>query len=635
MTEREKITAAYALNLWTVSISQIIDYNDINVLNQEYDNIMNNLNLENMPKDEALLDIVKEILDEITNLRLNAGDKKIVDKEYQHQLKNAVWSAVPNIGAIFSAADPIAMGFTLATQVGIGYMNYRRNKATYELQYEKAAWQIQRNRIEHLHGLQKQLFETAWHLSENYGFEDRYRLTEKQIEDYNHALMETNSVRRFNNLDAMRADFDAYPAFWYQIGSTANSIFRSETDKERQNYYRERAIECFKKYENLNKFNLLRHDILTASWALEYLELLELSDSNQPDKAKELIQTAEKFSGNAPDVLELCAFSSLRIKDYENARRLFHLLVNREYNSEINTQILSGLYIREMLTGTEDDSKLAKLNYKELPHITRKEFILPLPPEGTKLEEWTPDWNKGESLEDLTARLEQEKIKEKRHIEEAKKRARTFYQKSILVVSENDTDLKAEYLIGLLNETKNMIDPSLPSPIRVTLKAYLKDRTSYESRGMHTILLGDSLESKKLHKVANNGRWDYDNYGLRFVSFGDKTVISVRPLRNKEINGFIKLAEEISQKQKREIGIPQDVKTIEFNFLKDTFGSFDWINVLTGIIAFPLVVLGQSLENTSNGIQAAKNLSAKQKLTLLQYYMATIKYLESQHALIN
>lgn len=210
MTEREKITAAYALNLWTVSISQIIDYNDINVLNQEYDNIMNNLNLENMPKDEALLDIIKEILDEITNLRLNAGDKKIVDKEYQHQLRNAVWSAVPNIGAIFSTANPIAMGVTLATQVGIGYMNYRRNKATYELQYEKANWQIQRNRMEHLHGLQKQLFETAWHLSENYEFEDRYRLTEKQIEDYNHALMETNSVRRFNNLDAMRSDFEAY-----------------------------------------------------------------------------------------------------------------------------------------------------------------------------------------------------------------------------------------------------------------------------------------------------------------------------------------------------------------------------------------------------------------------------------------
>ena len=31
----DQITAAYALNLWTVSISQIIDYNDVNVLKQE------------------------------------------------------------------------------------------------------------------------------------------------------------------------------------------------------------------------------------------------------------------------------------------------------------------------------------------------------------------------------------------------------------------------------------------------------------------------------------------------------------------------------------------------------------------------------------------------------------------------
>ena len=50
----DQITAAYALNLWTVSISQIIDYNDVNVLEQEYNTIMNNLNLENMPDDEAL-----------------------------------------------------------------------------------------------------------------------------------------------------------------------------------------------------------------------------------------------------------------------------------------------------------------------------------------------------------------------------------------------------------------------------------------------------------------------------------------------------------------------------------------------------------------------------------------------------
>lgn len=42
MISNEKLKAAYALNLWTVSISQIIDYNDMNILEQEYNTIMCN-----------------------------------------------------------------------------------------------------------------------------------------------------------------------------------------------------------------------------------------------------------------------------------------------------------------------------------------------------------------------------------------------------------------------------------------------------------------------------------------------------------------------------------------------------------------------------------------------------------------
>ena len=47
--ENEKVKTAFALNLCTVSISQIIEYNDIVILEQEYDTILNNLNIEKMP----------------------------------------------------------------------------------------------------------------------------------------------------------------------------------------------------------------------------------------------------------------------------------------------------------------------------------------------------------------------------------------------------------------------------------------------------------------------------------------------------------------------------------------------------------------------------------------------------------
>jgi len=76
ISESERMKAAYALNLCTVSVSQIIDYRDLNIMEQEYEAILNNLNLENMPKDEALLNILKQLLDTITFFRIQEGDKQ-------------------------------------------------------------------------------------------------------------------------------------------------------------------------------------------------------------------------------------------------------------------------------------------------------------------------------------------------------------------------------------------------------------------------------------------------------------------------------------------------------------------------------------------------------------------------------
>lgn len=59
---KEQQRAAYALNMCTVSVSQIVDYNDEYILEQEYEAILNNLNLEQIPKDEALLNILVKFM---------------------------------------------------------------------------------------------------------------------------------------------------------------------------------------------------------------------------------------------------------------------------------------------------------------------------------------------------------------------------------------------------------------------------------------------------------------------------------------------------------------------------------------------------------------------------------------------
>ena len=155
---QEKLRAAYALNMCTVSVSQIVDYNDEYILEQEYEAILNNLNLEQMPKDEALLNILVKLLNVITFFRI---DK--IKREH----------------GVIVAGDPVTVGLSLATQVGIGYMNYRKAKANALSEKEDSEVELRITAMEQFNALRRELFTTAWRLADEYEFPDRYRITER------------------------------------------------------------------------------------------------------------------------------------------------------------------------------------------------------------------------------------------------------------------------------------------------------------------------------------------------------------------------------------------------------------------------------------------------------------------------
>lgn len=342
--------AAYALNLCTVSVSQIIDYADINILDQEYDAILNNINLENMPKDPELLNIFERILDTITFFRIQEGQKELLESEYKQKMKNAIWSAVPNIGLLVAGGNFFTMAISLASQIGIGYMNYRRTKADNDLEYKRRQWEMESNAIEQFNGIRRELFNTAWHLCDNYGIPENQRLTEKQINEYNRILMDPDNVRKFQRLCTISENFDAYPPFWYYLGSTANSIAQEYLDKLKEienledndssqneavetiknifEKYKSIAITSFNKffYENgdseeennlklkaKNDFALLREDLIASSCAMEYAELLDEKQSFDREIIEKLYKLAERYAPDENDVLQLCGMGYLRI----------------------------------------------------------------------------------------------------------------------------------------------------------------------------------------------------------------------------------------------------------------------------------------------------------------------------------
>lgn len=396
MSEDEKWKAVYALNLCTVSISRIIESNDLRVMDQEYEGILNNLNLEQMPKDEALLNVIKQILDVITFFRIQEGEKKLLNEEYQQKIQNAIWSAIPSPSMIIAggSAGSAALTISVAATVGTAYMNYRKEKASVNLEQRRKEWEMQRSAIEQLNGLRRELFEAAWRLSDKYQFNDAMRLTERQIAQFNEILEDTEDhLRRYERLLRIKDCYEAYPPFWYHMGAAALAYARTmrEANLAECKEYLNCAGEWFEKFTKANakQKRLLREDPVVAQCSLETVDLLwekkklgmlSAQELEQlPHKIDSLLEDARKASGNSFDVLQMCALYYLRNNETEQAEGLFLNLVNEKYNSIVNAQLLSVIYVKQMIQNESKSPELIR-KYERLAQRTPGENVLfPVP----------------------------------------------------------------------------------------------------------------------------------------------------------------------------------------------------------------------------------------------------------------
>ena len=344
----KKRRAAYALNLLAVSTSSIIDYNDTYIMEQEYHEILNNLNLQNYLKDESLLGAWKEILDNVIFFKIAEQEKKFLNEEYQRKIKAAIWSAVPSFNVFFTAFKPnlIKQAVTMAMQIGTAYMNYRRTKSQIEREKDRQDWELHTNAVQIFHGLRTRLFETAWRLADKYEFDDALRLAPVQITKYNEIIVDPDPLQRFQRLESISKDFGAFPPFWYHKGSAAREIYQSSKYEEISDRYKDEALNAFMKFEEIHDgMEFWRTDPIAASCALEHISLLDCAADaiKIAELLEKVIGNDERggFAGDNMDVLQMCVPIYASIKKQQEMKSILLRLVNERYNVRMNGILLS------------------------------------------------------------------------------------------------------------------------------------------------------------------------------------------------------------------------------------------------------------------------------------------------------
>ena len=218
---------------------------------------------------------------------------------------------------------------------------------------------------------------TAWRLASTYKFPDQLRLTEHQIQQYNQILMDGDLIRKYERLAAIQDNFLAYPPFWYHFGNTANAIAGSDMlglPEEIRVKYKQRAKSHFMQYRKSNDQGLLREDQLSAACALELVDLLDINADGQ--LIRDLLSEAIRYSGRANDVLQLASIAYLKLGEPTTASGLLRQLVNEQYNTVLNAQLLSSLYVSEYLKNRSED---AIAGYRILQIRVGEQYLYPMP----------------------------------------------------------------------------------------------------------------------------------------------------------------------------------------------------------------------------------------------------------------
>lgn len=368
-TDEEKRKAAMVLNLCATSISRIIASNDMEVLDVEYNAILNNLNLQNMIKDESLLSTFKSILDTITFYRLQAGDRKRAEVRYQQKLNSAIWS-VGQQGTCILFAPTNAWAAISGAIMAVGaFCNYKKTKSDARVAYEDELWKLERSLIEQLHALRYSLFETAWRLSSKYDFADAWRLTIPQIEQYNQILDEPDAAWRYFRLAQYKENFEAYPYYWNELGESAFIAANKDgMDEAIRNDFLAKAEAAFEAFVSKDA-RLLREDMIAAAARLRRVQIAVLRGNTWEESVDGqfgFLHDLKSLACSAPDLLMQAAIFYASAYESGKSKRhldaaigLMEMVVAQGYDQPTSSRLLSKMYL---LGGNDRECDYANLH---------------------------------------------------------------------------------------------------------------------------------------------------------------------------------------------------------------------------------------------------------------------------------
>lgn len=303
--------ALQLLNHFSTILYRITDSKDLLLLELEYDRINRDNIFLDIIEDYETINIITDIMDFITEKRINVKERELIKNWLNEDLKHAVFSTCPNPTGLLTPNPKVIAVVT--TQFAFSwFFHYMGERKRLLRDFEKQEWELEKTAIEDLNELNTQLIEQMWILIKRYNIRDAYRITTPEIKQFiKYVDNDSNENRVYEFLCHNEDKYKKFPEYWYRRGRAEEKLG-----------YNERAISSYKYYQKIY-LQFLRKDKMAANVALNLSKLMiESGKYEKEDMLKQLKIIEDNVNADDWTYLYFCGCTYLDINENMNAYRV-------------------------------------------------------------------------------------------------------------------------------------------------------------------------------------------------------------------------------------------------------------------------------------------------------------------------
>lgn len=315
--EQEKNATIQQLNQIIWVVSGVLSYNDVRFLEEaEIALSESSIDVSHM-NDKNIVEIVSEIRKAIAAMRIDAGDRQILEQEISARQANIFWNSLKEsnlekIGQVH-AVDPISCvalcAVNMMSSSAQSYAMYKIETQNISKDFKKKQWELDKSLLEKLSSLQTELFKAECKLAKEKGIDADYlRISVKDAQTLREQLKEgcSDDAHRYLTDNRTQQIYGQLPEYWYHRGIRSLTKANECKNEELAARYKDDARMCFEHYQKM--FVSFRHSRDAVSVAAGMLKLLSddyaKGDADAKRKMLRQAEIIEKYSD--PSDLSTC-----------------------------------------------------------------------------------------------------------------------------------------------------------------------------------------------------------------------------------------------------------------------------------------------------------------------------------------